>query len=159
MHHLVRALLHRTENRQYSERLFGTVFNKLYDFAGLPSSIKDKLLQNLLGREPEFKHPQVIPPLLKSNKETVEAMRAYELMAFCEVLLNDIVGCLPFFPVSLRYLLKTIEQHILENVSLHSDNSFPKTTLRKTSPPNSSSTSYSTSGGFRFWGRRGSAEC
>jgi len=116
MHYLIRAFLLRTEAKQYVKRLFGPIFNRLYNFTALPPDIKKKLLRNLLNQDIDFSQTQVINPLIKGTKEVIEPMKAYEVMAFCEVLLNNIVESIPFFPQSIRYLLKAIQQYIIEEV-------------------------------------------
>jgi len=147
--YIIKAYLSRTEIKQYMAGIFGPIFNKLYDFNGLSINIRNNLLKNLLSKEVDLSYNQVIDPLLKlPNKEVIEPLKAYELMAFSEALFKNIIESLAFIPCSIRYLLKTIEQCVIEKVLIHISIRFLMAKLRASKL---SLTSYSIIGGFQCY--------
>ncbi len=109
---LVKAFLGRTEIRQYVERVFGPVFNKVMLYRSSPRNVLSRFRPSG-ATQPDgdltnttFLDP--VLPLSEDETKLLETMSLSELFDFCDQIMESIASQLDCMPTSVRCLLKIV---------------------------------------------------
>ena len=105
---ILKAFLRHTDIMLYVEYLFASTFERANNFSSIPKTKRRYLSQS-------YQEDGIIKKF-PASADKEDYLSVSEVIMFCQEILNKIEGSLAIMPLSVRCLLKAIENYAAETV-------------------------------------------